>query len=312
MELRHIHAFIAVAEELHFGRAAERLHVAQPPLSQQIKQLERELGVELFHRTTRSVRLTDSGHAFLLHARRVVHEIEEAELAAKAAGTGQYGRVRVGFAGASSRFLLPQLAQGVITSYPNIELLLHGQLYANAAQEALVRGDIDIGFVRLPFVLPGLSYRPIEDEELICVVPADHPLAQKETVEVSDLAQEPFISFPRGAGSTLRAITHRVCWDHGFAPKIVQEAPDSYTIQALVAAGRGVTLTLSSTIHVKQPGVAYLRFSGGVPNFQSALAWRTDNASAAVASVIQVADAIMPSPADIIERDGNWQLNPDE
>lgn len=312
MELRHIHAFIAVAEELHFGRAAERLRLAQPPLSQQIRQLEKELGVQLFNRTTRSVQLTDSGEAFLTHARLVFRELNEAELAAKAAGSGQYGRVRIGFAGASSRFLLPQLAQGVQQKFPNIELVLQGQLYANAAQEALIKGDIEVGFVRLPFTVPGLNYRPIEEETLMCVVPADHWLTQQASISVADLAQEPFVSFPRGSGSTMRAITHRVCWEHGFVPNVVQDAPDSYTIQALVAAGQGISLTLSSTIHIQQPGVKYLKLEGNVPRFQSALAWRADNTSAAVESVIQVAEAILPKPKQPLGTIENSSLDSEE
>lgn len=312
MELRHIHAFIAVAEELHFGRAAERLRLAQPPLSQQIRQLEKELGVQLFLRTTRSVQLTDSGEAFLVHARQVFRELNEAELAAKAAGSGQYGRVRIGFAGASSRFLLPQLAQSVVQKFPHIELVLQGQLYANAAQESLIKGDIELGFVRLPFTLPGLSYRPIEEESLVCVVPTDHALSTRDSISVTELANEPFVTFPRGSGSSLRFITHRVCWDHGFVPKVVQDAPDSYTIQSLVAAGQGITLSLSSTTHIQQPGVKYIALEGKIPRFQSALAWRADNHSAAVASVISVADEILPKPKWTFTEQDHAYIDSDE
>lgn len=296
MEIRQLQLFLAVAEELHFGRAADRLHMAQPPLSQQIRILERDLGVELFNRTTRSVELTAAGSALLVHARQVIEAMNEAELAAKAGGSGEYGRVKVGFAGAATRHLLPVLAREVKARFPNIELTLQGNLYANAAQEALSRGDIDLGFVRLPFTMPGLSYRAIEEETLVCVLPPQHHLADRKSVAISDLADEAFVTFPRDTGSTLRSITNKLCWDAGFSPKVVQEAPDSYTIHAMVSAGQGVSLALSSTANINQPGVVYLPIKGSLPRLQSAIAWKTENGSAALHAVIQVADQILPKP----------------
>ncbi len=296
MEIRQLQLFLAVAEELHFGRAADRLHMAQPPLSQQIRLLEKELGVALFNRTTRSVELTAAGSALLVHARQVLDAMNEAELAAKAGGSGEYGRVRVGFAGAATRHLLPVLAREVKARFPNIELSLQGNLYANAAQEALARGDIDLGFVRLPFSLPGISYRAIEEETLVCVVPAQHHLAGRKNIAIADLAEEAFVTFPRDSGSTLRSITNKVCWDAGFSPKVVQEAPDSYTIHAMVSAGQGVSLALSSTASINQPGVTYLPIKGDLPRLQSAIAWKSENESAALKAVIQVAEDILPKP----------------
>lgn len=300
MEIRQLRLFIAVAEELHFGRAADRLHMAQPPLSQQIRVLEKELGVDLFKRTTRSVEITSAGEALLAHARTVLAAVREAEFAAKASGAGTYGRVRIGFAGAATRHLLPQLAREVKARHPNIELVLKGNLYANAAQEALARGDIDLGFVRLPYSLPGLSYRAIEDETLVCVLPAEHVLAARAFVEVAELADQPFVTFPRDSGSTLRSITNKVCWDHGFTPRVVQEAPDSYTIHAMVAAGQGVSLAFSSTTNINQPGVVYLPLKGDIPTLQSAIAWEASNTNQALAAVIDVANSIFPKPESVI------------
>lgn len=296
MEIRQIKLFLAVAEELHFGRAAIRLHMAQPPLSQQIKQLEKDLGVQLFVRTTRAVTLTSAGEALLTHAKKVLAAVAEAELAAKAGGSGKYGRVRVGFAGAATRHLLPPLAREVKARHPNIELVLQGNLYANAAQEALAHGAIDLGFVRLPFNIPGLAYRAIEEETLLCLLPADHQLAARESISVSDLQDELFVTFPRDAGSTLRTITNKVCWDAGFNPKVVQEAPDSYTIHAMVAAGQGVSIALSSTANINQPGVIYLPLVGQLPRLQTAIAWSADNQSSALAAVIEVADSFFAKP----------------
>jgi DNA-binding transcriptional LysR family regulator len=192
------------------------------------------------------------------------------------------------------------LAREVKARHPNIELVLKGNLYANAAQEALARGDIDLGFVRLPYSLPGLSYRAIEDETLVCVLPAEHELAARAFVEVAELADQPFVTFPRDSGSTLRSITNKVCWDHGFTPRVVQEAPDSYTIHAMVAAGQGVSLAFSSTTNISQPGVVYLPLKGDIPTLQSAIAWEASNTNQALAAVIEVANTIFPQPESVI------------
>ena len=309
MEIRQLKLFVAVAEELHFGRAAIRLHMAQPPLSQQIKVLEKDLGVQLFVRTTRAVTLTSAGEALLLHAKKVLGAVTEAELAAKAGGSGKYGRVRLGFAGAATRHLLPLLAREVKARHPNIELVLQGNLYANAAQEAIAHGEIDLGFVRLPFNVPGLSYRAIEEETLLCLVPADHPLAEKDSIAVSELRDESFVTFPRDSGSTLRTITNKVCWDAGFNPKVVQEAPDSYTIHAMVAAGQGVSIALSSTANISQPGVTYLPLVGQLPRLQTAIAWSAENSSSALAAVVDVANEIFPRPAKAISDEEKLLIN---
>lgn len=309
MEIRQLNLFVAVAEELHFGRAANRMHMAQPPLSQQIRQLEKELGVDLFVRTTRSVTLTSAGEALLMQAKKVLSAVTEAELAAKAGGSGEFGRVRVGFAGAATRHLLPKLAREVKSRHPNIELVLQGNLYANAAQEALAQGQIDFGFVRLPFNVPGLSYRAIEEETLLCLLPADHELAAKKAIAVADLQDQPFVTFPRDAGSTLRSITNKVCWDAGFNPKVVQEAPDSYTIHAMVAAGQGVSIALSSTANINQPGVLYLPLLGQLPRLQTAVAWSAENQSSALAAVIAVADDIFPKPETPISESEKLLIN---
>lgn len=196
MELRHLTAFTAVAEELHFGRAAKRLQMAQPPLSQQIRQLEKELGVQLFERNTRSVRLTSAGESFLEPVRTVLDDLDTAVRAAKAAGRGEYGRVTIGFAGASSHETLPLLTRAVRAAHPGIELAMKGQTYANVALSRVADGSLDLGFVRLPVTQPGVAHRVIDEEELLCALPSDHPLARLEAVPIGVLADEPFVSFP--------------------------------------------------------------------------------------------------------------------
>ena len=296
MELRHLSSFVAVAEELHFGRAAKRLHMAQPPLSQQIRQLERGLGVQLFERSTRSVRLTSAGEAFLKPVRTVLEDLEIATRVAQAAGRGEYGRVSVGFAGASSHTTLPLLTRAVRAAHPGIELVMQGQTYANRALARVADGSLDLGFVRMPAPQPGVATRVIDQEELVCALPADHRLAQRDRIAVADLAGEPFVSFPSNAGSSLRDCMLQACEDAGHSARIVQEAPDSYTILALVAMGVGVTLTLTSCMHIQQTGLVYRPLSGPPVVQEAALAWRTDNPSAALRAVLAVAEEALPTP----------------
>ncbi|MEU9199799.1 LysR family transcriptional regulator [Streptomyces sp. NPDC048332] len=296
MELRHLFAFVAVAEELHFGRAAQRLRMAQPPLSQQIRRLEKELGVQLFERNTRSVRLTSAGESFLQPVRTVIEDLDTAVRAAKAAGRGEYGRVSIGFAGASSHETLPRLTRAVRAAHPAIELVMTGQTYANVALARVADGSLDLGFVRLPVTQPGVSFRVIDEEELVCALPSDHPLAARDSVALEVLAGEPFVSFPANTGSTVRDAMVGACEAAGFNPRVVQEAPDSYTILALVAAGVGVTLTVTSVQHIQQSGLVYRPLAGPPIRRQAALAWRADNPSAALRAVLAVAEDALPTP----------------
>ncbi|WP_406091058.1 LysR family transcriptional regulator [Streptomyces sp. NBC_01013] len=297
MELRHLFAFVAVAEELHFGRAARRLQMAQPPLSQQIRQLEKELGVQLFERNTRSVRLTSAGESFLQPVRTVIDDLDTAVRAARAAGRGEYGRVSIGFAGASSHATLPRLTRAVRAAHPAIELVMTGQTYANVALARVADGSLDLGFVRLPVTQPGVAFRVIDEEELVCALPSDHPLAARDSVAIEVLAGEPFVSFPANTGSTVRDAMVGACEAAGFNPRVVQEAPDSYTILALVAAGVGVTLTVTSVQHIQQSGLVYRPLAGPPIRRQAALAWREDNPSAALRAVLAVAEDALPTPA---------------
>jgi DNA-binding transcriptional LysR family regulator len=223
MELRYLAAFVAVAEELHFGRAARRLQMAQPPLSQLIRQLEKELGVQLIERSTRTVRLTDAGETFLEPARRVLDDVDMARRAARSAGTGEYGRVVIGFGGASSHAALPRLARAVRTAHPGLELVMEVQQYANVALEGVADGTLDLGFVRMPVDRPGLQSRVIGNDRIVCALPIDHPLAGTEQIDLRDLSFEPFVGLPAHAGSTLRNAMVRACEEAGFTPKVVQD-----------------------------------------------------------------------------------------
>ncbi|MGW1287725.1 LysR family transcriptional regulator [Streptomyces sp. NPDC002586] len=240
MELRHLSGFVAVAEELHFGRAAERLHIAQSPLSQQIRLLERDLGVTLFERTTRSVRLTAAGQALLEPARHLLAEASAVRRTVQAAHLGEVGRVTIGFAGAGSYAVLPVLTRAVTSELPGIELVLEGQTYAGEALGRIAEGSLDVGFVALP-VRRGISTRVVRMEELMVALPDSHPLAQRVDVSFADLAHEPLVTFPVARGSAVRDALVQTCHEAGFAPRIVQEAPAQ---RALPALGRAAHLRL--------------------------------------------------------------------
>jgi DNA-binding transcriptional LysR family regulator len=289
--------FIATAEELHFGRAAARLHVAQPALSQQIRLLEKELGVELFHRNTRSVTLSDGGKALLGPARQVMADVDIARRAAILGNSEIVGRVVVGFAGASSRNVLPLLARAVRAEQPGIELVLQGQTYAGTAIAEVAAGSLDIGFSRLPANNQSVATRIYEYERLVAALPSDHPLALNETIRVADLASEPFVTFPGTQGSTVRDALIHAAMGAGFTPRIMQEAPDSYTILGLVAAGVGVTLTVSSVQHIVTPGLVYRELEDDLPQLAVILAWRKENVSAATRAVLEIAERLLPTPA---------------
>lgn len=297
MDLRDIEAFIAVAEELHFGRAAARLHMAQPPLSNRISQLERELRLQLFRRSTRSVTLTDAGSRLLTPARRVVNQMNAVRDTASAIVSGDEGRVRIGFAGASSQRALPLLTSAVRRTHPGIELVLRSQTYVYTAFDQLLAGDLDLAFVREPVTPAELSHRVVEIEQVLCALPEEHRLAGHETVRLTDLAEDDFVSLPEDSRSMLRATMHSMCLSAGFPPRIAQVAPDSATVLALVAAGAGVTITLSSVRLAQSVGIVYKPIEDtGPTHLHAALAWRTDNSSPALRRVLDISETALPTP----------------
>lgn len=299
MELSHIRAFLAVAEELHFGRAAERLHMAQPPLSRLIQQLERDLGAQLFERTTRSVRLTAAGEALIAPATEILDGIRVARAVVKAAGKGEVGRVRVGFAGPSSHMLIGQLARLVREKHPGIELSLRSVTFAAEGLSQVMDGSLDLAIVRWSVAPPGIASRVILNEHYVLAVPKDHRLAGRDRVSMAELRDEPFIALPADPGSSLRDAFIRKCHEAGFAPDIVQVAPDSWTIMALVAAGVGVTFTFDTVVaHVPRDGIAVIPLEEGVAAVQARLAWRDGDVSPAVRQVLEASEVALPTPSE--------------
>ncbi|WP_214368201.1 LysR substrate-binding domain-containing protein [Pseudonocardia sp. H11422] len=295
MELRHLRAFTAVAEELHFGRAAQRLHMAQPPLSQQIRQLERDLGVVLLERTIRQVRLTNAGAVFLEHARRVLAEADRARESVLLTELGERGEIRVGLTGVTTWRMLPRMTRAYRKRYPLVRLELHPAVFSGAQISALHDGTIDVGFIRAPVPAP-LAGRVLLDEPLVAVLPEEHPLAPRRYVALADLSEENFVTYPSRQGSSLRDTAMRACSTVGFAPRVVQEAPDTYTVVALVGAAVGVALLPASAERLQLEGVVFRPVIGADVQVPIALAWRAGDTSPVLTGFLAVAAAILPTP----------------
>ncbi|QSE92791.1 LysR family transcriptional regulator [Rhodococcus pseudokoreensis] len=298
MDLSDIRAFLAVAEELHFTRAAERLHMGQPPLSRTIKELERELGCQLFDRSTRSVTLTPQGHAFFQPAKKVVEAFYDARSAVTDIGPGSIGRVRIGFSGASTYRMIGQLARTVNAEYPGIELVLDSSTYADQGLKKVLNGSLDLGIVRWLAPPQGVASRVISKEELVMALPAHHRLAHESEIDLRDLTDEPFLTLPADSGSIVRESFVRATQAAGYAPRIVQEAPDSWTLMALVAAGVGCNLTVSTIFdNLVTPGVVCRPLKQRIKPLEVRLAWLKSNRNSALRQVVKLSVRALPGPA---------------
>ncbi|MBC7273047.1 LysR family transcriptional regulator [Streptomyces albogriseolus] len=297
MELHQLEAFLAVAEELHFGRAADRLHIAQPALSRTIKQLERELGAPLFARTTRSVHLTGAGEALLDPARQVLEGCLIARRAVRAAGRGETGRVRMGFAGPSSHLLVGRLGRLVRERHPGIELSLRSTTYAHEGLRMVTDGTLDLAIVRWTVEPAGIAHRIVTVEHYVLVVPNGHRLAGREPVSLADCRDEQFVALPADPGSSVRDAFIRAAHDADFTPNIVQTAPDSWTAMALVAAGVGITFSVDVAVeNVVQAGVTVVPLEEGRTPTYSRLAWRKGDPNPALRAVLRASEEALPAP----------------
>lgn len=260
MELRHLRYFVAVAEELHFTRAALRLHLGQPPLSQQIQALEAELGVMLLERSRRKVALTEAGERFLLRAREILAATEAATEEARRAARGELGILRVGFsASLALTHFFPQLIYDYRQHFPQVALAL-AEMYSAKQCQALAARELDVGFVRFADAepRPGVILREIGRDPLRVVINARHPLASSAVLSLAQLSGEDFIGYPAEAGIGLTQLVRRLCQAAGFEPNVVQEAREATTQIALVAAGLGVALLPAPLACVQVEGVRYL------------------------------------------------------
>jgi DNA-binding transcriptional LysR family regulator len=290
VELRHLRYFVAVAEELHFGRAAERIGIAQPPLSQQIQRLEKEIGVQLFVRNRRRVRLTEAGEVFLEEARATLRQAEQAVDLVKRASRGEVGRLNVGFVGSATFNVMPPILRRFRKDYPDVDLMLY-ELSTTQQVAALHERRIDIGFVRPPFSASDLALEVIAREPLVTILPFDHPLAERPSLRLAELTGEPFILFPNSYGPGLHARIVAACHQAGFNPRVVQEAIGQPTIVSLVSVGIGVSILPAAIQHLRWSGVVYRAIQDEHPPVELALAWRRDDASPAVDAFRRIAGA---------------------
>lgn len=259
MELRHLRYFIAVAEELHFGRAAQMLGISQPPLSQQIQALEQDIGARLFERTNRRVELSEAGRLFLDEARLVLAQVDKAADVARRAQLGELGELKIGFtSSAPFNSTIPQAIFTFRQQFPSVHLTLR-EMSSTQVAEALVDGSIEIGIMR-PLGLPdSLSVVELTREPLVAVLSSKDPLAlgSEDGLFLSDLAHEPFVFFPRSYGSGLYAQLLSLAREAGFSPNFAQEAGEAMTIIGLVAAGLGVSVLPASFQRMRIDGVVY-------------------------------------------------------
>jgi len=278
MELRHLRYFVAVAEELNFSRAAERLHIAQPPLSQQIRSLEKELGVQLFERNKHRVCLTEVGTLFLAEVRQTLIQAERAIQTAQRASQGEIGRLVIGFASSIAYSIFPDILRAFRERFPDVEIILH-ELNTNLQTEEIDNGSIDLGFVHLPIVEDGLSLLTVLEEPMVVAIPKTHPLAGQTHIALPSLAGDRFILFPRYVASGFYDQVLSACQQAGFTPNVIQEAKLMQTIVCLVAGGMGVALVPASLKNLQRTGVIYTALEEQIPPLKTALIWRQDNTS---------------------------------
>ena len=260
IELRHLRYFVAVAEELHFGRAALRLHLAQPPLSQQIRKLEEILGYPLFLRTSRAVKLTSAGEVFLERARRTLRNVQEDMDEARSVGRGEEGFLRVGFIGSAMLTPLPAMLGRYRRLYPKVNLQLH-ESFTSAVVQKLLKGELDAAFLRDAGQTTGLEIEPLFSEPFIAVVPKKHPLARYKAISARELRDEPFVFFPPSAGALAYEKPISLCEEQGFRPHVVQEAPQWLTLVRLVGAGLGITIAPASVAQIVSTDTVCRRLS---------------------------------------------------
>jgi DNA-binding transcriptional LysR family regulator len=256
IELRHLRYFLAVSETLHFSKAAQTLGIAQPPLSQQIKQLEQLLGHRLFDRTTRGVKLTLAGQLLAERARSTIEKVQDDLAQVRRLGRGEEGTLTVGFAGSVMFTDLPAAIESYRRRYPKVELRLR-EFSTSGQISALLTGTLDLAFLRDGDPTDGIEISTLFEERYVAVLPKAHALARKPSLRIGDLRKEPFILFARRMGPLAFDRTIACCERNGFRPNIVQDAPQWPTLVRLVAAGLGVSLAPACVATVAIPGAIY-------------------------------------------------------
>jgi DNA-binding transcriptional LysR family regulator len=285
VELRHLRYFIAVAEELNFTRAAQRMHMAQPPLSAAIRQLERDLGVDLFVRTTREVKLTDAGRAFLRGARRTLADAERAAEDAKRAAAGELGRLRIAYSWSTRFETLPALGRAFRASHPGVELLAQ-EMWNARMPPAFGSGSIDIALSLCPEVAAELEVAPICKERLVALLPEAHRLAGEEAIRLSALADEEFVLFPREIAPRLHDAFVAIYRRAGFEPRVRNESFHTGWDLGVLAEIPAVAMAPQTVAGGVPDGIVAVALSEPTDSLETCLVWRGDDSSPAVAAFV--------------------------
>ncbi|MGW0816933.1 LysR substrate-binding domain-containing protein [Streptomyces viridiviolaceus] len=295
MEIRQLRYFATVAEELHFGRAAARLHMSQPPLSQQIQRLERQLGFALFDRNRRSVTLTRAGQLLLEEAQRAIAHVDRTEDVAELIRSGTAGTVRIGFVGSALYGVLPHALRSLRANLPHVHFTAR-EMESNDQIQALEDDLIDLGLTRPPLPLGNLAVQDISHEKLVVALPHDHALHRRgESVALQDLAAEPFVLFPPEHGSGFWYTVARACGDAGFSPTVTYQAEHIHTMIGMVAAGLGISLVPVSASRLQLPGVRYMPLSGPPVHLKLSCIWDQARSIPALDQIIDVIAAAAQS-----------------
>jgi DNA-binding transcriptional LysR family regulator len=288
IELRHLRHFVAVAEELHFGRAATRLRMAQPALSQSVITLEKAVGAQLLIRTTRTVTLTPAGRVFLDECRRVLAQVEHAIERVQQAERGEAGLLRIGYVVSASYELLPPILVEFRRRSPGVAL----QTLSRSTTELtdlLLDDDLSVGFVREPREHPELERERLFSEKLVAVLPADHPVSERSSARLAQLADEPFIMFDRNRAPGLYDKVVSSCIDAGFTPHIIPQSSDVQSVLGLVAGGLGVTVVPASFRHLTIDGLSYRKLTDVNTTVELFAVWRRDQHTSVLEGFLDVA-----------------------
>ena len=296
MELRHLRYFVAVAEELSFRKAAERLHLAQPPLSAQIKGLEEELGTKLFERTTRSVRLTTSGRVFLDEAKTVLAAAEKAEQRVRKAEHGLVGTLRIGVLAPTATSRLATILRSYRQQFPGVQFSLHEMTSVEQLQN-LRLDQLDVGLLRPPVAFPELDFHFLEESPMVLAVPAGHRLAKQKQIDWKDFHNEPMVMIHPSLQHGYYDTFLNLCAKAGATPLVGQYANDVHSKMWLISAGFGVAPTTKTIAEVKRPGLVFRELPPGLPLVQTLIVWKRSNQSPMVRNFVDCFSKLyMPVP----------------
>lgn len=296
IELRRLRYFLVLAEELHFGRAAARLNMAQPPLSEQIRKLEDELGFRLFQRTSRSVALTDAGRVFLDGARRATDELARAAQAGQQVELGLAGYVRIGFVSSGGVTFLPKLLRRLREALPQVRTPLR-QYSSTGAIEALIERTIDMAIVRTPVVGGQLAHRVLLRDPVVLAIANDHPLAGRKRVALAALNEERFVLYPPNEGHAAYNVVQKACLAAGFIPSAAEFVDDIYGMLGMVSAGVGVALMPAAISQLNVEGVVFHALPEVKERFELSVVWRDDDDRAVVKALArELADGAKSPP----------------